>query len=135
MDEQLQRLIGELRKEQCPRGVLDEVSQRVWRESRARRWRYRFAWVFASVVVIGALGMWVWNWEGSRKGESITAELAVPVEADRTLVLQQTQGALVFIGHALLEAAAQTENALLTEAVPPLRNGLQTAKNKVTNPI
>jgi hypothetical protein len=66
-----------------------------------------------------------WQWHARREAE----------HAARTRVIQQTYGALAFIGQTLLEAAAHTENALLEEAVPPLRNSLETAKNKVTNPI
>jgi hypothetical protein len=35
----------------------------------------------------------------------------------------------------LLEVAAQSQDSILKEAVPPLRDGLQTTKNKVIHRI
>ena len=70
-----------------------------------------------------------------RDNDAWTAELAAKTQSDRVLVVQQTHEALVYIGHALLEAAAHTENAILKEAAPPLRNGFETVKNKVSHPI
>jgi hypothetical protein len=124
MDPQLQRLIGELREETCPSAVLERVHDRISREGKAgRTWRYQLGWSMAMVAAVFAIGFWQWH---ARQEAQRSA---------RTLVIQQTYGALALIGQTLLEAAAHTENALLEEAVPPLRNGLETAKNKVTNPI
>jgi uncharacterized membrane protein len=133
MDEDLQRLARELRSETCPRAVLDRVAQRIARDTPPRQLAHPFAWAIASLCVLGAIT--IWQWQARREAQTSTMELAAKTQTDRALVVQQTQGALVYIGYALLEAAAHTENALSKEAVPPLRNGFQTVKDKITNPI
>jgi hypothetical protein len=49
----------------------------------------------------------------------------------RILVARQAATALDLIGAALLDAGAHSETAISNRAIPPLRNGLQTAKNKI----
>jgi hypothetical protein len=134
MDDQLQRLARELRDETCPRAVLDKVAERIARDRAASgRSRYRLTRAIASLLLIGAIT--IWQWQARREGHLATVALAAKAEADRALVIQQIRGALVYVGQVLLEAAVHSEEIILNEAVPPLRNGFQTAKDKVTKPI
>jgi hypothetical protein len=107
------------------------VAQRISRErSIPDRLPAAFKWAIAIVLVGGVLVLWP---RASRRETQLRA--AAMTQADRALVIQRTQGALTYIGHALIEAAAHTEDAILNEAMPPLRDGLRTAKDKITNSI
>jgi hypothetical protein len=46
-------------------------------------------------------------------------------------VARQAETALGLIGTMLLDAGAHSESAISNRAIPPLRNGLETAKNKI----
>jgi hypothetical protein len=135
MDEELQKLIRQLQDEKCPPSVLDRVAQRISRQrTPARPLRSVLAWAVSIACLVGALALW--EWQARRQAQLRTAELAaVQARANRALVVQQTQEAVGYIGQALVRAAAHTENALLREAVPPLRNSFEIVKNKTTKPI
>jgi hypothetical protein len=123
MDHELQKLIRQLQDEKCPPTVLDQVAQRIAREKTpARPLRSSLAWAVSIACLLGAVALW--QWQARREAR-----------ANRALVVQQTQEAFGYIGQALIRAAVHTENTLLKEAVPPLRNGFETVRNKVTNPI
>jgi len=125
MDPKLQNLIRQLQDEKCPATVRDRVALRIAREkSGARSGRASLAWAVALAGVIGAVVLWQ---------QQIRREARA--RANRAVVVEQTQVALGYIGQAFLRAAAHTGNALSKEAGPPLRNGFETVKNKVTNPI
>ena len=131
MDQKLQELIRQLQDEQCPPVVLGRVAQRIAREKpRARSRRASLAWA-VSITCLLSLVVY-WHGQASRHARRLAAERAA---AQRALVLQQTQEAFGCIGQALMRAAARTENALLKEAMPPLRNGFEIVKTKVTNTI
>jgi hypothetical protein len=131
MDDHLQGLVRELRNERCPRAVLDRVAERIGHRTKlTRRWPRLLPWAIASALVMVAVSAWYWP---SRRDLQPTA--AAEVQVDRALVIQQTQGALVYIGHALIEAAAHTESTILNQTVPPLQNAFRTLKTKVTNPL
>src|SRR5262249_39674525 len=49
----------------------------------------------------------------------------------RMQVARQAETALGLIGTVLLDAGAHSETVISDRAIPPLRNGLQTAKNKI----
>jgi len=49
----------------------------------------------------------------------------------RMQVARQTETALGLIGTLLLDAGAHSETVICDRGIPPLRNGLETAKNKV----
>jgi hypothetical protein len=135
MDQELQKLIRQLQQEKCPPTVLNRVAQRISREKLPKRAVGTF---FARAVSIACLlaAIPVWQWQVRRGARLATAEMAAAqARADRAVVLQQTQEALGYIGQALVRAAAHTENALLREAVPPLRNSFEIAKSKITKPI
>ncbi|MDB6037076.1 MAG: hypothetical protein JWM99_917 [Verrucomicrobiales bacterium] len=135
MDQELQKLIHQLQAEECPRTVLNRVAQRISREKTpAHSLRSSLACVVSIACLLGVVS--VWQWQTRRESQRVAAERAgAQAKADRALVVQQTQEAFGCISHALLRAAVHTENALLKEAMPPLRNGFQIVKTKVTDPI
>jgi len=136
MDQELQKLIRELQHENCPPSVMERVAERISREkTTARPLQPNFAWAISIVVLLGAVTFWQ---SQNRREAKRAADAEVAVEqarASRALVVQQTGEAFGYIGQAMIRAAAHTGNALSKEAVPPLRNGFETIKNKVNKPI
>jgi hypothetical protein len=136
MDSELQKLIRHLQEVKCPPSVLDRVAEQIPREKTPKRsLGFSVAWAISIACLISAVALWQWNvrQEAQRLAAKIVADRA---RAERALVVvQQTREAFGYIGQALLRAAAHTENVLLKEAVPPLRNGFETVKNKITDPI
>lgn len=125
MDPDLQKLVVSLRNETCPPGVLDRVADQIGRSrSDSRRVRPRFSW--AMVLLALGLALGGWRWRVHRE------ELAA---RERARILDQTHAALSLVGHSLFTAANHAEEAFIKKAVPPLRNGLETAKNKIRNQI
>jgi hypothetical protein len=136
MDQELQKLIRQLQHEKCPPAVLERVSERIAREKApARSWRDFVGWAVLIAAIFGAVPFW--HRLARREAQRVAAEevAAAQARANRALVVQQTQQAFGYIGQAVIRAAAHTENALSKEAVPPLRNGFETIKNKVNKPI
>jgi hypothetical protein len=66
-----------------------------------------------------------------RRQPNLTEQTAL----NRAQVARQAEGALGLMGSILIKASAQSEKAILKGTVPPLRNGLETAKNKIINRI
>jgi len=134
MDKELQKLIHQLQDEKCPSAVLDRVAQRISRQrAPSRSLRSILTGAIPIACLLGALVLWQWH---ARREAQLAAELAAAqARANRALIVAQTQEAFGYIGQALIRAAAHTENALLKEAVPPLRNSFETVKSKVTKPI
>jgi hypothetical protein len=133
MHDPLQELIQELRKKSCPPSVLERVAQRIGRAPGAPvRWWQGRTWVIAGACLLVLVG--IAAWQVSLRRDARAAAVA-EAQARRDLVIRQTQGALVYIGHALIEAATHTEEAVLDEALPPLRNIFQTTKSKLTKLI
>jgi hypothetical protein len=135
VDQKLQELIRQLQDEQCPPVVLGRVAQRIAREKpRARSRRASLAWA-VSIACLLSLVVY-WHGQASRHARRLATErAAAQALAQRALVVRQTQEAFGCIAQALMRAAARTENALLKEAMPPLRNGFEIVKTKVTNTI
>jgi len=135
MDPELQSLIRQLQDEKCPPRVLDRVAQRISRETPpARSLRPSLVWAVSIACLLGAAALW--QWQARREAQVVAAELAaVQARAHRALVTEQTQEAFAYIGQALIRAAAHTEDALIKEAMPPILNGFEIVKSKVTNPI
>lgn len=135
MDRKLQELTRQLREEKCPPRVLQRVAQRVSRgKAPALSWRASLAWTVSIACLLGAVALW--QVRANREAQRAAAELAAAqVRARRALVAQQALEAFGRVGQALLRVAARTENTLLKEAAPPLRNGFETAKSKVINPL
>ena len=131
MDENLKRLVEELRKETCPQRVLDEVARRL--PQNAPSW-FRSAFAVAVVAAILLSGLALWR----LPADSITHQkpnAGAPVAMDSTRAAQQAGVALGCIGAALRDAGTRSEEIILRTAVPPLRNSLQTAQNKLMNHI
>jgi ABC-type transporter Mla MlaB component len=132
MDRELQRLAGELRRETCPPKVLETVARRLERlAGRERRSRFRAAAVAAGLVLCGTVAFWQWQ---TRRDAQRQAAWVQSAPVDRAQIAEQAGGALAYLGHILLQASARSEHVILKEAVPPLRNGFQTA-NKIVNRI
>jgi hypothetical protein len=131
MHEDLQELARELRKETCPQRVLDEVARRI-SEQTPRRFRYAIAAALAASVAL--CGIALWRWPGGR-GSQRAPEVAQKEGIDRVLVARQAEGTLAYIGQVMVHAGAHSERVILNDAVPQLRNSLETAKNKIMNSI
>jgi hypothetical protein len=125
MDEDLQRLTDTLRHQICPPDVIERVMQGIGRDQAQRRGcQWRYAWAMAGLALIVTLSTW-----------QVQVRREHRARADRVRVIQQTEGALAYVGHTLLQAAARAEDTLSKQAMPPLRNSLETTKNKLMNRI
>ena len=130
MQEDLSRLARELRKETCPRRVIDQVVRRIAVETPPPN-RYRYAisatLAFAGIVIICGLLIRA-RLTGDHAGQS---QLVEQQAQHSRQVARQAETALGLIGTALLDAGAHSETVISDRVVPPLRNGLRTAKNKI----
>jgi hypothetical protein len=129
MDENLERLASELRRERCPKRVLDEVSRRIAKEARPQP-RLKIAAVVAGAAVLCAILLWMRPVGPDTHGQP---RAGAPPSADSARAAQEAKLALGCIGTVLRDAGARSEEAILKGAVPPLRNSLQTVKNKLEN--
>jgi hypothetical protein len=128
MDENLQRLIGELRNEVCPQRVRDEVTRRISsQELHVGSFRYALP---AGATLLILCGLVVWRWPESRHTQP-RPRWAQSETVERARVIAQAQGALGYVGNALLRAGARSEMALNIEAVPQLRNRFESATQKI----
>ena len=135
MDPEMQKLIRYLQDQKCPPAVLDRVAERIPRQATPRP-PLRSLLAAAILVTCVLVALVAWQWNVRREARLLAAEQAViHAQTERALVVQQTQQAFAYIGGAFIRAASHTQNALLKEAVPPLRNSLETVKNKVPNAI
>jgi hypothetical protein len=131
MQEDLRRLARELGKETCPRRVIDETVRRIAAETPPpSRLRYAIpvTVVFAGVVLLCGLLV------RSRLADYNARQQPQSVEQQaqrRALVARQAETALGLIGTILLDAGAHSKTVISDRAIPPLRNGLQTAKSKI----
>lgn len=131
MDEKLQRITRELRHETCPPRVIERVARRIDRPApRPLRFRYGIAVALGTLVLTA--GVLLWRWQGSQNFPA-SSNLVQRTESDPATIADQAGGALAYIGQILLEAGAQSGDAILTNAVPPLRQGLEIAKNNLMN--
>ena len=136
MDQELQKLIRQLQHEKCPPAVMERVTQTISREKKAAgSWRPHLAWAVSIVLVLGAVVFWSRQNSREARRVAIVDEVTEQARANRALVVRQTGEAFGYIGEAFIRAAALTENAISKQAVPPLRNGLETVKNKMNKPI
>ena len=131
MDEDLQQLARELRKETCPQRVLDEVARRISAQT-PPRFRYAIAAALAASVVLCGIALWRWPFGG---GSPRPSKVAQKEAIDRAQVARQAEGSLAYIGQVMVHAGAHSERVILNDAVPQLRNSLETAKNKIMNSI
>jgi hypothetical protein len=131
MDEDLQQLAHELRKETCPQRVLDNVSRRISAQTPGR-FRYAIASGLAALIVLCGVVLWR---RPTDKGSRRPSELAQQETIDRALVARQVEGTFAYIGQVMVDARAHSERVILNDAVPQLRNSFETAKNKIMNRI
>ena len=133
MQEDLSPLARELRKETCPRRVIEETERRIATET-APPGRLRHALpvtlALAGVVILGGLLVRP-RLTGDNPGRQ---RQSVQQQAQRRQVARETETALDLIGMALLDAGAHSETVISDRVIPPLRAGLQTAKNKIMRP-
>ena len=129
MDQNLQRLVSELRKETCPQAVLERVARRL---STARRapspFRYGFAGGVLGLALLCAVAVWQWTSRDEAHGPTNGTTL------ESVRIARETEWALAYIGSILRDASSHSGRVILKEAGPPLRDGLQKAKDKITNP-
>jgi hypothetical protein len=133
MQEDLSRLTNELRKETCPQRVGEEVQRRIAARGPASGW-WRQAMPATAAVLVVVCCVWVWRWHEGEKArqEAVQAEQAART---RVQIAYQAEGALGLIGSVLASAGAESEKVISERAVPPLRNSLQTANNKISHYI
>ena len=133
MHEDLQQLACELRKETCPQRVLDEVARRISEQAPPPgRLHYGIAAALAASIVLCGIALLRWP---VGKGSPRASEMAQKEAIDRALVARQAEGTLAYIGQVMVHAGAHSEKVILNDAVPQLRNSLETAKNKIMNNI
>jgi hypothetical protein len=133
MQPDLQRIARELKKETCPRRVRDKVRGRISaREASPRRLRYAIAMAIAGLVLVCGLSVWQWHAVESARQQARLAELNT---RERARVANQAEDALGWVGSVLLDAGAHSEKIISDRTVPPLRNSLETTKNKITQYI
>jgi hypothetical protein len=129
MHEDLQQLARELRRETCPQRVLDEVARRISAQApQPNRFRYGIAAALVASVVLCGIALLRWPYGGSSPRASEVAQKEI---IDRALVARQAEGTLAYIGQVMVHASAHSEKVILNDAVPPLRDSLETAKNKI----
>lgn len=138
MDQDLQRLTRELRKEKCPQRVLDEVARRISAQASEAPASAAYPRLLTTALITAALviacGLVIWHPSPSGPAQPHLAPAAGPT-LDRTQVIRQAEGTLGYIGCILLDAGSHTERIVLNQAVPPLRNSLVTAREKLINHI
>jgi hypothetical protein len=79
------------------------------------------------MALLCALLVW-WRAGGNARRQP---ELAKQQAHGRTRVAREAETALGLIGTALLDAGARSETVISDRAIPPLRHGLDTARNKI----
>jgi anti-sigma factor RsiW len=129
MQEDLSELAHELRKETCPQRVIDEALRKIAAETPRPSWlRYAIPAALAGAVLLCGLVVRsrLTGWNAGRQ-----PEVAQQQASGRMQVARQTETALGIIGTVLLHAGAHSETVISDRAIPPLRNGLETAKNKI----
>lgn len=133
MDQDLQRLIQELRNEKCPGRVTKKLADRIGSQNRSvGLGTFKIAFVTAVLVVLCGLAVW----RQTPTGEAARpAQPAPAATLARAQVARQAEEALGYIGGILLKTGAHTEKIVLNQAVPPLRNSFTTAKEKLLNHI
>src|SRR5262249_49085618 len=91
---------------------------------------FRYAVSTATATLLILCGLVVWRWPQSRNTEP-RPPLAQPARVERARVIAQAEGALGYVGNALLRAGARSEIALNKQAVPQLRNRFESATDKI----
>ena len=131
MDQNLQRLVSELRKETCPQAVLDQVARRLPTAAHAP---HSFRYVLAGGVLgLGLLCVVaVRQWQARDDGHGRT-KLANATSLESARIANETELALGYIGSILRDASTHSGKLIFEGAGPPLRDSLQKAKEKITD--
>ena len=129
MQKDVTRLARELRKETCPRRVIDEATRRIAAETPSpSRLRYALPVALAVLLVLGGF-MVQRRLAGGNAGRP--PRLAEQHAVDRAQIARQAEGAFALIGAVLRDAAAHSETVITDRAVPPLQNGLESFWQKI----
>jgi len=135
MQEDLSQLASELREETCPQRVLDEVERQISKSAPIRlRLRLALFGAVAGFVLVGCLIIWLWQVNESARPRPQVALVEHP-KPNRAQVANQAEFALGFMGSVLLDASAHSEKIISDRAVPPLRNSIEIARNKIIHQI
>src|ERR1051326_3962780 len=129
MQEDLSRLARELRKETCPPRVIHEARQRISSETRLRpRLRLAIPMVLAGSLLLFGL-LICWRLADARAGRR--TEWVAQRARHRMEIARQAETALGLFGAVLQDAGSHSEAVISDRAIPPLRNGLENAKNRI----
>ncbi len=128
MQPDLQRIISELKKETCPQRIRDQVRGRIAaRETAAPRLRYAIPAVFVAIVLVCGLLVGQWRMRENLREQAKLAQLT----RERVHVAHQAEEALGLVGSVLIDAGNHSEKIISDRTIPPLRDSLETARNKI----
>ena len=129
MPRDVSRLARELKKETCPRRVLDGVRHRIAaQKSPPARMGLAIPFAVAGLVLLGSLS--VWRWQAVENARDL-ARLVERENLDHARTTRQAKDALGLLGSVLADAGADAGRIISDRAVPPLRDSLELAKNKI----
>ena len=129
MQEDLSRLARKLRKETCPRRVIDGALHRIAAETPQPTWlSYTIPAGLVATVLLCALLVRLRTADGNAGRQPELAEQQARI---RMQSVRQTETALGLIGTVLLNAGMHSETLICDRAIAPLSNGIETAKNKI----
>lgn len=130
MQEELPGLTRELRKETCPQRVIDAALRRIAAETpQPSPLGYLIPAALAGIVVL--CGLFVWSRRPADGHAGRQPDLAEQQTHRRTQAAREAETALVLIGTALRDAGAHSETVISDRAIPQLRHGFDTARNKL----
>jgi hypothetical protein len=127
MSQDLSGLTRELREEKCPRRVLDEVERRI---SQSAPRRFRWALPFAVAVIVLVTCFFVWQGRTGRTAPQ-QAKGSMPPQSNPAQIASQTESALNLMGSVLIDAGVRSERIIVAQAVPPLRDSIEIARNQI----
>lgn len=134
MRENLSPIIRELRNETCPERVLAETARRISAQAPPPRpYRFAIGAAFAGLALLYCLAILQPSTPLITRQPS--KEARSPAPADRAQTTLQAKAALAFIGRVLVDAGERSQKTIFDQAVPPLRNSIDTAKEKTINHI
>ena len=127
MQSKLTQLIRELKNEKCPQRVRDQARGRISARASSPR-GLRLAIPVATAGLVLACALIVWQWQAHHYARQ--AQLA-----RRAQVAHQAENALGLVGSVLISAGTDSGQIISDRTVPPLRDSIETAKNKIIQHI